>query len=189
MKVPVTRITISLGVAVVLVGAVAAATPAASGLGQVDQGEIRQLTLDLCRKEAVAQEAMRRFRQKRTDKRLVRSGVAKSQMHQARELLEDEAGTTALGPIKKQYCPAVSRAYMASSNNELKQIAGNLCHEVIALRNAKKYKLVLIDNLADQLKPIYRQHASWYDEDSLRATSLKRLPRKAPTVKQVLKTC
>lgn len=183
-----TRITISLCVVAVLTATVGAAATQAAG-GQADWSRIQQLTLDLCNKEAVAQDKMRRFRQKRTDKRLVQSGVAKSQMHIARELLEKEAGTTALGSIKKQYCPAVSRAYMAGSNNELKQIAENLCHEVVALRNAKKYKFVLIDNLADQLKPIYRWYASWYNEDTLRASSLERLPNKAPTVKQVLKTC
>lgn len=132
---------------------------------------------------------MRLFRGKRTGPRLIRIGFARSAMFASRDLLENEVGSTSLGQVKKDHCVPVSRAYMASANNELKKIVRSLCRERLALENSRKHKLPLIDNLADQLADVYRWHADWYDEDAMRAPSLERLPQKAASLKEVVRAC
>lgn len=143
----------------------------------------------LCRAEYSLQAKLKIFRSDYSGRNLVAVGNARGRVFVARRKLSLLIGIEQIPQAKLEWCGQVSRDYLAISNKRVIRAGKSLCREVRTQRAAKHNNVVLIDSLVEPLKSEYRWHADWYNEDSLRASSRERLPAKAKSLKQVLRSC
>mgnify|MGYP000868666483 CR=1 FL=1 len=145
--------------------------------------------LKLCRAEYQLQSKLKAHRSNPSGKTLALVGKARGEMFVARRNLALLAGESEVPASKLKWCGDVSRSYLATSNQRVTRATRSLCREVRAQDFAKRHDLIVTDSLVEPLKSEYRWHAEWYNEDSMRASSHKNLPKEARSLKQVLSSC
>lgn len=185
VKVPMIRILVSL---CVITSLLASSTACGSKRDTTPPPE-KALATSLCQSEYQLQEKLRKSRKNSSGRNLVAVGRARGKVFVSRRELGTLVGANNIPGEKLKWCGKISRNYLAISNKRVTRAAGSLCREVRTQRFAKRHDLIVTDSLVEPLKLEYSWHAEWYNEDSMRVSSRKNLPREARSLKQVLRSC
>lgn len=186
VKVPMIRIFASL---CVITWLFASSTACGSKRDTVPPPPEKALATKLCQAEYQLQDKLRTFRKNSSGRNLVAVGQARGTVFVTRRELGTLVGAQHIAGEKLEWCGKISLNYLAISNQRVTRAAKSLCREVRTQRFVKRNNLVVTDSLVEPLKLEYSWHAEWYNEDSLRASSRKDLPKEAKSLKQVLRSC